>query len=66
MIAIGFMPGSEDAPAREGARALAGYAALGGEALPRPAAQCPRCGQASLTRQEGCDLCSSCGYSKCG
>jgi ribonucleoside-diphosphate reductase alpha chain len=28
--------------------------------------QCPQCGSASLIRQEGCDLCSSCGYSKCG
>ena len=27
--------------------------------------QCPRCGQAGLVRQEGCDLCTSCGYSKC-
>jgi ribonucleoside-diphosphate reductase alpha chain len=29
-------------------------------------AQCPKCGGASLIRQEGCDLCTSCGYSKCG
>ena len=28
--------------------------------------QCPQCGSASVIRQEGCDLCSSCGYSKCG
>ena len=28
--------------------------------------QCPKCGQASLIRQEGCDVCTSCGYSKCG
>jgi len=28
--------------------------------------QCPKCGQASLTRQEGCDTCTSCAYSKCG
>ena len=27
--------------------------------------QCPKCGQASLLRQESCDLCISCGYSKC-
>ena len=27
--------------------------------------QCPKCGSASLVRQEGCDLCTSCGYSKC-
>ena len=28
--------------------------------------QCPRCGQASLIHQEGCDTCTSCTYSKCG
>jgi len=30
--------------------------------LPR----CPKCSQPALIRQEGCDLCTSCGYSKCG
>jgi len=28
--------------------------------------QCPKCAQPSLIKQEGCDTCSSCGYSKCG
>jgi ribonucleoside-diphosphate reductase alpha chain len=28
--------------------------------------QCPKCGQASLIKQEGCDSCLSCAYSKCG
>jgi ribonucleoside-diphosphate reductase alpha chain len=28
--------------------------------------QCPKCGQAALIRQEDCDICTSCGYSKCG
>jgi len=28
--------------------------------------QCPKCAQLALTRQEGCDTCTSCGYSKCG
>ena len=27
--------------------------------------QCPKCGQAGLIRQENCDLCTDCGYSKC-
>jgi ribonucleoside-diphosphate reductase alpha chain len=27
---------------------------------------CPKCQQPSLMRQEGCDTCMSCGYSKCG
>ncbi|MGB8841766.1 MAG: ribonucleoside-diphosphate reductase, adenosylcobalamin-dependent, partial [Aliidongia sp.] len=53
MIGIGFLPTSESVaagPPGEGSR-------LG---------QCPRCGQASLIRQEGCPQCTSCGYSKCG
>jgi ribonucleoside-diphosphate reductase alpha chain len=33
----------------------------GGQRLPT----CPKCSQSSLIRQEGCDLCTSCGYSKC-
>ncbi|MGB0682143.1 MAG: adenosylcobalamin-dependent ribonucleoside-diphosphate reductase [Magnetovibrionaceae bacterium] len=28
--------------------------------------QCPKCAQPSLIRSEGCDTCTSCGYSKCG
>ncbi len=32
--------------------------------LPR-AQQCPKCGQPGLVRQEGCDTCMECGYSKC-
>jgi ribonucleoside-diphosphate reductase alpha chain len=27
--------------------------------------QCPKCGGPSLVRQEGCDTCTSCDYSKC-
>ena len=27
--------------------------------------QCPKCGQASVIHQEGCDTCVSCDYSKC-
>ncbi|GLQ05311.1 adenosylcobalamin-dependent ribonucleoside-diphosphate reductase [Sneathiella chinensis] len=27
--------------------------------------QCPECGEASLIRSEGCNMCTSCGYSKC-
>ena len=33
---------------------------------PKGARTCPRCSQPSLVRQEGCDACFSCGYSKCG
>ena len=31
-----------------------------------PFRQCPKCGQHSLVREEGCDNCRSCTYSKCG
>ena len=31
-----------------------------------PMASCPRCGERALMRQEGCDSCTSCGYSRCG
>ncbi len=30
-----------------------------------PARFCPKCGQPGLVRREDCDLCLSCGYSKC-
>lgn len=39
----------------------AGGSLPGAALLPR----CPKCSQPSLIRQEGCDLCTSCGYSKC-
>ena len=26
---------------------------------------CPKCGESALVRQEGCDSCTSCGYSRC-
>ncbi|WP_404380597.1 adenosylcobalamin-dependent ribonucleoside-diphosphate reductase [Caenispirillum salinarum] len=26
---------------------------------------CPKCGQPALVRQEGCDTCTACGYSRC-
>ncbi len=28
--------------------------------------QCPKCGAMALIFQEGCDLCTGCGYSRCG
>ena len=49
MIAIGFL--RPEAPVADNAK--------------RRPALCPRCSQPGLVRQEGCDLCTSCGYSKC-
>jgi ribonucleoside-diphosphate reductase alpha chain len=59
MIDIGFLPNPKEE--REGflERKVVG--------LPEASfRQCPKCGQASLVRQEDCDICTSCGYSKCG
>ena len=61
MVEIGFL-GMRSAQI---AAAPASFA----EKLPRegaPAHFCPRCGEASFVKLEGCDSCLSCGYSKCG
>ena len=46
----------------------AGQGTNGGgvHALTATLPRCPKCSQPSLIRQEGCDLCTTCGYSKCG
>jgi ribonucleoside-diphosphate reductase alpha chain len=38
----------------------------GGEGASRQRLRnCPRCGQFGVIQQEGCDVCTACGYSKC-
>lgn len=63
MISIGFMAD----PKKPELEAKRQQIAVGED---RPAGttmrQCPRCGEASLARMEGCDTCLSCGHSKCG
>ena len=71
MIAIGFLPDprkEQQELERMSARKVANLAdGLGnGDAGSRRLPHCPKCGSPSLIRQEGCDLCTSCGYSKCG
>lgn len=70
MIAIGFLPGQGQEATVEPARAavLSAPSGAAGPADPPAArlAQCPRCAQPTLVRQEGCDLCANCGWSKCG
>jgi ribonucleoside-diphosphate reductase alpha chain len=59
MVEIGFL----------GMRSVQAPAASFAEKVPRegvPAHFCPRCGEASFVKLEGCDSCLSCGYSKCG
>ncbi len=71
MIAIGFLPDPRAERAeieRMAARKVAnmadgqGNGDAGGRRLPH----CQKCGSPSMIRQEGCDLCTSCGYSRCG
>ncbi len=50
------------AGSREAAPEAEGGSAAGGTRL----GQCPNCGAAALTHQEGCDICLNCGYSRCG
>jgi ribonucleoside-diphosphate reductase alpha chain len=62
MIAIGFLPEKPGkADKVEAVLAQTGTDQDRGRAF----RQCPKCGGASLVRQEGCDLCTACGYSKC-
>jgi ribonucleoside-diphosphate reductase alpha chain len=64
MIDIGFLKPPAEAEAAA-AKALK-VAGLPDGAPPSGALrQCPKCGAASLIHQEGCDLCTSCGHSKC-
>ena len=70
MIDIGFLQ-PPDSAAGEAPASLAVAGPDGAKpehagALPAGAPrQCPKCGSPSLIRQEGCDFCTSCGYSKC-
>jgi ribonucleoside-diphosphate reductase alpha chain len=68
MIDIGFMPAREEkaqtiveakavmGAGESGAGVAGGHVAMRG---------CPKCGTYGLIRQENCDVCTSCGYSKC-
>jgi len=59
MIDIGFLPAKSERGLGLGTQTNNGDA---GGAVGRA---CPSCGQRSLLRQEGCDTCTTCGYSKC-
>ncbi len=64
MIDIGFLPSRKERregrmdTEREARKQVVGL-------LETRLRQCPKCGQASLVRQEDCDVCTSCAYSKC-
>ncbi len=68
MIDIGFLPSPHSGTVSEDERAYLGEAAgaVGPEQRgDRRFRQCPKCGAPSLIRQEDCDTCTSCAYSKC-
>ena len=62
LYAIGFIVSPEEetegAPAAEVLKKVVGMPDL-------YMRQCPKCAEAALIRQEDCDICTSCGYSKC-
>jgi len=64
VIDIGFMPARDSGPKDIAQRQVANLPT--GGAVAARMAQCPKCGEASLIRVEGCDQCTSCGYSRCG
>ncbi|WP_230549514.1 adenosylcobalamin-dependent ribonucleoside-diphosphate reductase [Reyranella aquatilis] len=75
LVEIGFLAPSESPrlidPAEERMRMSAGGGEDRRDAPPRAgsvkaAGQCPNCGAAALSHQEGCDVCLNCGYSRCG
>ena len=64
LISIGFIANPDDTTEQAvELRKAAGTEAGPGDARMR---SCPRCSQPSLMRLEGCDTCTSCGFSKCG
>ena len=60
MIEIGFIPseGSSSKKVERGENILDFQREKG--------KSCPRCGSFGILRQEGCDVCTTCGHSKCG
>ena len=67
MIEIGFMPRVADTRMKndDGKVVVLKDAAQKDSARDKRFRACPKCGTHSLLRQEGCDSCTSCGYSKC-
>jgi ribonucleoside-diphosphate reductase alpha chain len=60
LVATGFMPPRESLAPEKATQAVA---LASGEIRGRT---CPRCGSPALIRQEGCDTCIACGFSRCG
>jgi ribonucleoside-diphosphate reductase alpha chain len=60
LVATGFMPPRDRLARPETAESVAVAA---GE---RRGRSCPRCGSPTFIRQENCDVCLTCGFSRCG
>lgn len=60
MIEIGFLPQEKSQDTGAQAHQIAVGAGANGARF------CPKCSQPGLMRQEGCDICPACGWSKCG
>jgi len=60
LVAIGFLAKAEPDDSDANRAAAAGAKAEGAAVR-----TCPRCSAAGFVKQEGCDTCLSCGYSKC-
>jgi len=75
LVEIGFLAPTESPRLIDAIEERMRFAANGGSSSPEAAAgggsansmgQCPQCGAAALTHQEGCDVCLNCGFSRCG
>ncbi|MEX0838162.1 MAG: adenosylcobalamin-dependent ribonucleoside-diphosphate reductase [Parvibaculum sp.] len=67
MIDTGFIAAKDGRPVTEALRAVAGerLPSEGGDPTVTRLKGCPRCGERGMVRQEGCETCTSCGFSKC-
>jgi ribonucleoside-diphosphate reductase alpha chain len=63
MIDTGFITKEDGHPIGEAVRAVVGEIDPPQEAVRLRG--CPRCGERAMIRQEGCETCTSCGFSKC-
>ena len=75
LVEIGFLAPTESPRLIDAIEERMRLSTNGRDGSPEPAAgggsassmgQCPQCGAAALTHQEGCDVCLNCGYSRCG
>ncbi len=64
MIDTGFITREDGRPVSKAIRAVVGEPIEPGAVAVKLKA-CPRCGERALIQQEGCETCTSCGFSKC-